>query len=270
MKELIDWLIRIVGYAAFAYVVFVVLVYFWQRRLLYYPDVEPPSEQQLQSYGLKNWPSGSKSYIGLVGGDELAPKGTVLIFHGNAGAAWHRAYYSQALGAQGYRVLLAEYPGYGGRKGAISESSFVVDAQETLQLVHQQYGGPIYLWGESLGAGVVSGVIEHTNVPVSGVILLTPWDSLPSLANHYYPLLPTRWLIRDQYNSVENLKMFNGKVAVIVAGSDEIIPNKFSIRLYESITSPKQLWRFEGAGHNSWPYASGETWWQEVMTFVSE
>ncbi len=269
MKELFDWLLRMAGYLAFAYLVFVIFIYFWQRRMLYYPDVTLPEEQQWQLLALTPWPANDANYRGWLGGEVIQPKGTVVVFHGNAGAAWHRAYYTEALGRLGYRVLLAEYPGYGGRKGSIGEASLVNDAAETVQMAQRQFGEPLYLWGESLGAGVAAAVVHRSDISITGTILLTPWDSLPSLANHYYPHLPTQWLMRDRYNSVENLASYTGKVAMVVAGSDEIIPNQFSLALYDTITAPKKLWRFEGAGHNSWPTAPDNKWWHEVMMFVS-
>jgi len=38
--------------------------------------------------------------------------GTIVVFHGNAGAAYHRAFYPESLSKQDMGVVLAEYPGY--------------------------------------------------------------------------------------------------------------------------------------------------------------
>ena len=96
-------------------------------------------------------------YRGFVGTIEIRKaKGTVVVFHGNAGTADHRAYYVTALGSMGYRVILAEYPGYGARQGELGEPSFVRDAQATVRLASQRYAEPIFLLGESLGCGVVA------------------------------------------------------------------------------------------------------------------
>ncbi|MBU2645169.1 hypothetical protein KKI24_10705 [bacterium] len=102
------------------------------------------------------------------------------------------------------------------------------------------------------------------------MILITPWDSLPDLAQSLYWYLPVKWLARDRFDSVRNLKSFTGKTAVLIAEKDEIIPPKHSMRLYESISVPKRLWEFENAGHNSWPSMPDESWWQEVMLFIAD
>jgi len=47
-----------------------------------------------------------------------------VIFHGNACSAKGRYYYIEALERLGYRVILAEYPGYGSRLKRPSEALF--------------------------------------------------------------------------------------------------------------------------------------------------
>ncbi len=79
------------------------------------------------------------------------------MFHGNGGAAADRGFYVDALGARRYRVILAEYPRYGGRKGELGERAFVVDGIETIRLAFEEYGSPLYILGESLGCGVAAG-----------------------------------------------------------------------------------------------------------------
>ncbi|MBW1729497.1 MAG: alpha/beta hydrolase [Deltaproteobacteria bacterium] len=263
--------LRLALYLLVGYAAVVALAYFFQRQLLYYPDQEKMSEARIRAMGLRYWPSPNNEYKGFISKTTSSTaKGLVIVFHGNAGAAWNRIYYVEALGRLGYRVLLAEYPGYGGRKGKLGEKSFVKDARETVKAAYSEFRGPVYLWGESLGCGVVAAVAAGPPAPISGIIMLTPWDSLPHLAQSIYWYLPVRWLIRDKYDNVANLKSFHGPVAVLVAGQDEIIPKKLGLRLYEALPGPKKLWVFEHSGHNDWPTAPNETWWRKVMEFVSE
>ncbi len=251
------------------YLLIALVVFAFQRVLLYYPGDFKPSKELLAKQNLRYWPS-SENYRGLISARKSGDaRGTVIVFHGNAGTAYHRAFYINALSRHGLRVILAEYPGYGGRDGKPSEPALVSDAIETLRLVHQAYGEPLYLWGESLGSGVVSGVVSRTDVPLKGLVLFVPWDSLPNLAQTHYWYLPARWLVLDQYNNVENLNRFEGKVAVILAGIDEVIPVNHGRALYESIDTNKRLWVFEGARHNSVPVAAGLSWWKEVSDFIT-
>jgi alpha-beta hydrolase superfamily lysophospholipase len=145
----------------------------------------------------------------------------------------------------------------------------VADAKETIELVYQEYGGPLFLWGESLGAGVAAAVAADPPVPVDGVVLITPWDTLGDLAQSLYWYLPAKWLMRDRYDNIGNLRSFEGPVAVLMAEGDEVIPPRRSSRLYASLPGPKRLWVFPGAGHNSWPTGPAETWWREVVDFMA-
>ncbi len=252
------------------YLVLIVILFFAQRKLLYFPSNSLPTEESLQAEGLKYWNLSDNSYSGLISTEpQNNAQGTMIVFHGNASTADDLNYYSRALTARGYRVLLAEYPGYAGRKGKPSESVFVSDAKEIVNLIHQEYGGPIYLWGESLGSGVVAATVADSTLPVAGIVLINPWDSLANLAQTIYWTFPVSTILLDRFDSIRNLKSFNGKVAILISDKDEVIPPKFGLNLYDSVTSDKKIWMFKNAGHNSFPNAPQESWWQEVIDFIS-
>lgn len=250
-----------------AYALVVLAAFLLQRQFLYYPDTQRPTAEQVRAVGLRFWPGPVDDFRGFVA-EPAAARGTVVVFHGNAGAAWQRDYYLDMLLPLGYRVVLAEYPGYGGRPGKQGEADFVADAQATLGLVHEQFGGPVVLWGESLGSGVAAAVAAQPAAPVAGLVLVTPWDALPDLAQELYPFLPMRWILRDRYDSAANLREFRGPVAVVVAGQDEVIPPRHGLRLYEALAEPKRLWIVEGAGHNDWMERSDSGVWREAVEFA--
>jgi pimeloyl-ACP methyl ester carboxylesterase len=270
VKRKIELALRLLFYGAVGCGALLLAAYLWQRRMIYFPDPARPSEGHCQALGLRFWPDSGDSYRGFIGmAAPAGKKGLVVVFHGNAGGAWDRAYYVHALAPLGYRVVLAEYPAYGGRKGGLGERPFVDDAKETVRSVFKTFGGPLFLLGESLGCGVAAAVAADPAIPVEGVVMITPWDSLPAVAQALYWHLPIKRLVRDHYDNVRNLQAYDKPVAVAVAEADEIIPRKNSLRLYESLTAPKRLWVFAGAGHNSWPIGPNEAWWREVMDFVS-
>ena len=133
------------------YLAFCAFLFVMQRRLLYLPSGGGISEQAAAGLGLRHWPS-PKDYRGIAPLAELpAPRGTVLVFHGNAGAAYHRGFYIPALARHNLRVILAEYPGYGGRSGRPSEKTLVADALATITLAHQMYGEPVVPVGGVIG-----------------------------------------------------------------------------------------------------------------------
>lgn len=253
------------------YVIVVAGMYLLQDFFIYHPKSADPEilAQMANSKDLHLWPDTVETYRGFVSeGKSQKTRGTILIFHGNAGNALDRTYYATAFNRLGYRVVLAEYPGYGSRPGKPGEKQFTMDAVETIQLVQKAFGRPIFLVGESLGCGVVCAAVAKTKVPIDGVALITPWDTLPNLAQDQYWFLPARWIVKDQYDNVANLANYAGPIAIIMAGQDKIIPNRLTRRLYEALTGPKRLWTFPKAGHNSWPSGSQEPWWGEMMQFL--
>ena len=247
-------------------------MFLFQNSLLYFPDTYPLSTllQATKESPVALWPAADENYRGLIGRSRSPEdRGTIVVFHGNAGSALDRMHYVKALVPFGYRVVLAEYPRYGARGGALGERSLVADAVATAKMLRQQFGGPLYVWGESLGCGVATAVGAEPALEVDGLVLITPWKNLPELAQSVYWFTPAKWLVRDQYDNVANLEGFPGRVAVLMAEADEIIPNKQTMALYEAIRTPKRLWVFKNASHNSWPIAPEEKWWREVTDFTS-
>jgi pimeloyl-ACP methyl ester carboxylesterase len=243
----------------------------FQYRLLYYPSSFIPSQEALNANNIQFWPSGKDSYKGFVGTAEINHlRGTIIVFHGNAGTAADRTYYMKALEPLGYRVILAEYPGYGARAGELGEKSFVSDAKETLRLAYKRYGRPLFLLGESLGCGVVAAVAKDAPGNIDGILLITPWDTLLSVAKSKFPWLPVQFFMKDKYDTMGNLKGYQGRAAIVGAERDEIIPIGHATALYQSLPGSKAMWVMKGVGHNDWPRIVGQPWWQEIMGFLSK
>jgi len=243
-----------------------------QRDMLYYPGQVTIADVQryVAENDLRMWPDSNAEYQGIVSRKGPANfRGTIVIFHGNGGPAILRTYYIAALESRGYRVVLAEYPGYGGRPGELSEKSFVADARRAALRAKEEFGRPLYLWGESLGCGVASALATDAELHPQGVVMLTPWDSLLGEARAQFPWFPVKFFLNDRYDNVANLAAYQGPIAVILSRQDEIIPNKLTERLYNSLSQPKRMWTFENAGHNDWPSHPGLEWWSEVMDFMN-
>jgi hypothetical protein len=240
----------------------------FQNRLLYFPDTPPLATVIADAGrdGLAPWP-GPDDYRGLLREPAGPARGTVVLFHGNAGHAGHRAWYAEELARLGLRVILAEYPGYGPRSGGLGEASLATDAAQTIALARQRFGGPLLLAGESLGAGVATALAQGPT-RIDGLLLITPWDKLENIARHHYPWMPVGWLLRDRYDSVANLAKYPGRVLVAVAERDSIVPARFGTALYAGLAQPKRLVVIPGADHNDWLDRIDAAWWRAVIDFL--
>ncbi len=261
LRSFSSFLLRV----AIAYSIFLVVLYVFQGHLLYHPHRYDHETliKSVQAEGGSLWPSDA-SYRGIFFATPNGQRrGTIMVFHGNAGSALDRGYYVQQLLPLGFRLILLEYPGYGNRAGDLDEDNLAADGAASLRLVSEQFGPPVYIIGESLGAGVAAAAFARADIPVAGIVLITPWDNLANVAQSIYWFLPAKYLARDSYDSVRNLKGFAGPLAILQAGSDDLVPGSSTQNLFKSFAGKKRLWKLEGATHNTWyEFADGEFWTQ--------
>jgi pimeloyl-ACP methyl ester carboxylesterase len=236
-----------------------------QDSLLYHPARAQAAD--MVSAGLAAWPA-ANDFRGLVAEPAGPARGTAIVFHGNAGHAGDRGYYAATLTRLGLRVILAEYPAFGPRDGALGERSLVDDAGQTIALAHRLYGPPLLLIGESLGAGVAAAAAAKQREQVAALMLITPWDTLEQVAGYHYPWLPVSWLLRDRYDSAAHLASIGRPVLVAVAERDRIVPARFGTALYEALATPRRLEVIRAADHNDWIRYVDDAWWRSALGFL--
>jgi pimeloyl-ACP methyl ester carboxylesterase len=244
-----------------------------QRSMIYFPSKNDPANlaRQASAQGFEPWTDPTGEIIGyrsLAAADDPRPPAAILITHGNAGYAIHRADYSTILRAaapnRALSIYILEYPGYGARTGQPSQPAFLGAADEAVALIPDNK--PLILLGESIGTGVASATAAAHPDRVAGLLLLTPFDNLANVAQHHYPILPVRWILRDQYPSEEWLKQYQGPVAIIVAADDTIVPAKFGQKLHDTYAGPKKLIIAEHADHNDLLHTLPASAWQEALS----
>lgn len=147
--------------------------------------------------------------------------------------------------------LMFNYRGYGNSTGKPTQSALFQDALSIFDHFVKKYdasGQPIILMGRSLGTAVAVHVAGLRKV--AGVILITPFDSLANVARVHYPFLPVKWVIRHPFNSIAKAPRIKTPMLTLIAGRDEIIPNKNSYRLVEKWAGPTRTVFIPDAGHN--------------------
>lgn len=246
-----------------------------QRSMIYFPSKNDSATlaREAAAQGFEPWQNSAGATIGyrnLAPPDDPRPPAAILITHGNAGHALHRTGYAAILRAaapdRALSIYLLEYPGYGARSGTPSQPDFLNAVNEALSTIPKDI--PLILLGESIGTGVASATAATHHDRISGLLLLTPFDSLANVAQHHYPLLPARWIMRDQYTSEDWLKNYRGPIAIILAANDTIVPAKFGQKLHDTYAGPKKLIIADQADHNDLLHTLPPSAWQEALQFL--
>ena len=246
-----------------------------QRSMIYLPSKADTTSlgRDALARGFEPWKTSRGEVIGyrsLPSPTDARPTVAILIFHGNAGHAMHRADYASLLRAaapeRAVSVYILEYPGYGARSGHPSQESLLVAASEAVANIPEEV--PVIVCGESIGTGVACATAAAYSDRIAGLLLLTPFDSLAKIAQHHYPLLPVRWIMRDQYPAGDWLENYQGPVAIILAAKDTIVPAKFGQKLYDAYSGPKLLLIAPQADHNDLLHVLPASTWQQAVNFL--
>ena len=247
------------------------LVFIFQRKLLYLPPVRSAElvNQMAREAGMARWTNAAGQFIGMKRLATNQPAvGSVLMCYGNASSAVRCSVYAdviQKIAPLDFYVL--EYPGYEDRAGEPGKASLIASGNDALLSLPTNQ--PVYLIGESLGTGVASFLAGQFPEKISGVILLSPYHRLADVAQSHYPLLPARWILRDDFWSENYLRAYHGRVGIVIDGKDEVVPAKFGRRLFDGYAGPKRLWDYPESNHVELG-ESTETFWQAVIKFWRE
>jgi pimeloyl-ACP methyl ester carboxylesterase len=222
-----------------------------QDRMLFPTGMIPPAEPL---------PPGAERLEIVRGGDRIhgvrIPPGrpspsaqVVLGFGGNAWNAEEMADYLHLLYPDS-EVLAFHYRGYKPSGGQASAAALVEDAPFAFDLAAERFPGrPIVAVGFSIGSGVAASLAPKR--PLSGLILVTPFDSLTEVAAGHFRWLPVRLLFRHELRSAEWLAGSKVPVALIAAERDTLVRPERTESLRRAIPKPVLSRTVPGVDHNS-------------------
>lgn len=234
-------LFSLLAVAAFVYVCFCLYLYLFQRSFIYFPTAvaEGVAAEEV-------WIDNEQERI-RVWRLNSSRSDAIIYFGGNAEDVSYNSREFSDWFSQ-HAVYLVNYRGYGGSSGSPGEAAFYSDAQAVYDFVAVKHAG-ISLVGRSLGAAVA--VHLATRRKVERLALVTPFDSLRSLASEFYPIFPTSLLLRDTYDAIALAGQVRAPALVLVAEHDEIIPRQSSQRLADALGGPHVVRSVANTGHNT-------------------
>ena len=263
--RLLDWL----KLAACVALGFPVLIYFLQERLIFFP-------QPLTQDPLKANTGAAIEEVQLVTNDQVrlhgwlvkstptqTPAPLLIYFGGNAEeVSWLTSTAGQYAG---WSLLMLNYRGYGRSEGKPGETELFTDALQIYDYAASRaQGGRVAVMGRSLGSGVA--VYLAAERPVAGVILVSPYDSIASVARGVYPFLPIGLMLKHRFDSLSRAPQIKAPLLCLVASDDRVIPRPHSERLYAAWGGPRQWREIRPSAHDS--IAGAPEYWQAVAAFL--
>ena len=239
-----------------SYVMFGLLIYFFQRSFLYFPHQNVPPEHNYIPFAIND------QIVNVVVVNK-GNKQAVLYFGGNAETV---AFSAEELAANlpGKSVYLVNYRGYGGSTGNPTEEGLKADAEAIFDNLLSKHE-TVSVIGRSLGSGIAVHLASMR--PVHKLILVTPYDSILHLARDIYPIYPVSIMLKDKFLSIDKVDKIEVSTLAIVAENDSVISYEYSRNLIDAF--PKQLIQLEmieGADHNN--LSNYPLYYQSIRKFL--
>jgi pimeloyl-ACP methyl ester carboxylesterase len=244
------------------------LAWLTQERMIFYPQpvatgtrlparIEPLEVVAADGTRLRGW----------VAKGTAAPAPAVIYFGGNAEeVSWTLV---DPRWPREWSIVGVNYRGYGASEGKPGERELIADALAIYDGVVRRQDVDrrrIVVFGRSLGTAVAAHLAAER--PVSGAILVSPYDSLVAVGRLHYPWLPVSLLLRHRFEALADATRNRMPMLAIAGADDSIIPPERSRALFDAWAGPKTWLIVPGAGHND--LGNDETFWTGVNAFLAE
>lgn len=180
-------------------------------------------------------------------GDARSPM-LILGFAGNAWNSQDAATYLHELYPD-EDVVAFHYRGYAPSSGSPSAEALLADAPLVYDYaVKCLKPKRVVAVGFSIGTGIAAHLAQRR--PLAGAILVTPFDSLKSVAQSMYPWLPIGPFFQHEIDAAAALEKSKVPVALVAAEHDELIPTLRTEALRKRTGNLAFHRTISGAGHN--------------------
>lgn len=246
---LLKWL---VVFASIGYLGGVIVLFFAQRAFVF------PIPQTLRTApAAAGFPEAEEHVLTTEDGEKVivwhvpARPGHAVVMHfpGNGDYLAGLVDRFRDITSDGTGLVALSYRGYAGSSGRPSEQGLLRDAAAAYAFAAARYQPDrIVVWGFSLGSGVAIALAAVQ--PVGKLILEAPYTSITDIAAAVIPIMPLRWVMRDQFRSDERIARVTAPLLIMHGARDATIPISFGERLFALAHEPKQFVRFPDGGHN--------------------
>lgn len=236
-------------FALIAYVVLGIFLYLQQRSFIYFPVPENKTgldTQWFESEGHRIKVTVLRPQKSINKDSDNNGSKAILYFGGNAESVEYNAEDFLKVFPE-YTSYLVHYRGYGGSSGAPTEQAMYADAlaiYDKLEFEHQS----IAVIGRSLGSSVAT--YTAANRRVKKLVLVTPFDSVLSVAQSQYPIYPVSLMLKDKHDSLSRTSKIQASTLVLAAEFDRVIKLKHTQSLLKGFRGDVSFHILNGVGHN--------------------
>lgn len=249
------------------YVIIVAFFYLFQSNFIFFPQPltgsvntgEHTEEVRIRTDDdklLHGWLCKSK-----VNG----PQKLIIYFGGNAEEVSHMIPIASLF--EDWAILLVNYPGYGKSEGKPGQESFYKAALAIYDYALSRDdvdSENIVSMGRSIGSG--SAVFLAHERDVKAVVLISPFESLRSVARSSMPFLPVSLILRHKFLSKKYASEISSPMIAFYGTADQIIPPSHTQKLASHWKGSSRLVKLQGYDHNN--IFESRQMWEEITGFL--
>lgn len=248
-----------------AYLLTVGLLAALQRNLLFPAPKLPEGwlAAQAQAQGARELRPVAEDGTRLYGWHLPAPasRGVVVWFEGNGGSVGMRPGAFGRLTEDGWDVVQVNYRGYPGSDGTPTEDGLRMDARAAWA-VAKGLGGPVWIYGKSLGGGVAVGLAAErcdAGDPPLALVVESSFTSAVRVGQEKLPWAPVGLFMRDRFDSLARAPRITAPTLVLHGDADGLIGPHHADDLAAALPNVR-VERFVEAGHNEELITTGPGW----------
>jgi fermentation-respiration switch protein FrsA (DUF1100 family) len=195
-----------------------------------------------------------------------APKGSILVLHGNAENLSTHVNTVLWLAQAGYNLFIFDYRGYGRSQGRPTVAGVHIDSEAALDtlLMMVPKEEKIIVLGQSIGGAIAVYTTVHAQnrSRIAALVIDSAFSGYRLIAREKISLItsqcclslpfqyPLSFLVSDNYSPIKFIGRVSPVPLVIIQGTeDPVVPSSHGKKLFESAGEPKEFWEASAPGH---------------------
>ncbi|WP_228407543.1 alpha/beta hydrolase [Chryseobacterium timonianum] len=244
-------ILGILAFFLIAYVLLCIGVYFYQEKIIFYPEKLPENYKFSFDGSFEEITIRTKDekHLSSVLFKTQNPKGVIFYLHGNGGSIRGWGEVTQLYSSMNYDTFILDYRGYGKSEDKIKNKDQLSSDIETAyqELLKRYPENKVIILGYSVGTGLAAKLASAHHAKL--LILQAPYYSMKDEMNQKFSFLP-KFLLKYNFETNEYLKTVPSPVVIFHGDKDEVIHYNASLKLKNHFKKGDRLIVLKGQTHN--------------------